>query len=147
MHNWPKTALFCALWVVPMMAQAQDICREVKAMILDIQQDAPLAGELHGVGGCRDFRESSGAMGIICQQVFQYRTTVASRTFSELNQAMNACLHPLATVSQDQAVNHPDFYDLYQYTMDRGTVSVSLKDKASLQRTFVFLRVTGMQAP
>ncbi|WP_120499236.1 hypothetical protein [Roseovarius sp. EL26] len=144
LQNLTKIGVLCAL---PFSAEAQDLCHEVRAIALSLQQGAHQTIELNGVGDCRAVQERAGAKGVFCQQAYPYRAADATSRFMELNRDISECLQSQAVVSQDQTVNHPDFYDLYQYNLDQVTVSVSLKDKASLQQTFVFLRITGMQIP
>jgi hypothetical protein len=47
-------------------------------------------------------------------------------------------------VSDDQNVNHPDFYDAQLFLLDRAKVAVSVKDKSAQESTFVFVSVVPM---
>lgn len=49
------------------------------------------------------------------------------------------CADPITV--PPSVVNHPDSYDLLQFNFGPAIVSVSLKDKAALAKTYVFLRI------
>ena len=76
-----------------------------------------------------------------CKWGFSYRAPAATAAFAAYEQALRQCLGDRATESRDPGVNHPDFYDRRLFQTDSFGVSVSLKDKAALMQTFVFLRV------
>ncbi len=84
----------------------------------------------------------SGTRAYHCGWAFAYRSSRASETFNMLNRDIRRCLGPLETGMKDVHVNHPDSYDLRQYFKDGVTISLALKDKASLQKTYVLLRFT-----
>ncbi|WP_108815505.1 hypothetical protein [Loktanella sp. Alg231-35] len=87
-----------------------------------------------------------GGTQVQCGWPFAYRADEATAAFERLNEAVAACLGPTATASHDQSVNHPDFYDLRLYQAEGQETAVSLKDKAALRQTYVFLR-TARTAP
>ena len=62
--------------------------------------------------------------------------------FDGLLTAVAQCADQDIAPTTDQAVNHPDFYDLRIFTMNNVEVGLSIKDKGGLQKTYVFLRVT-----
>ncbi len=74
----------------------------------------------------------------VCQWRFEYRALEAHTLFEKIGAALEACLGPEAT--QDAPVNHPDSYDLRVFSAKDGAVYLSIKDKAALDATFVFLR-------
>ncbi len=83
-----------------------------------------------------------GGQQVQCGWPFAYRSDEATAAFDRLNETVAACLGPDAASSRDQSVNHPDFYDLRLYHIAGRQTAVSLKDKAALQRTYVFLRIS-----
>jgi len=82
-----------------------------------------------------DFEACDGA---VCQWRFAYRNTQARGLFEHFSAALESCIGP--QVALDGGVNHPDSYDLRQFNAAGGVVFVSIKDKAALQQTIVFLR-------
>jgi hypothetical protein len=78
-----------------------------------------------------------------CGWEFPFRAKQAYDTFDEFDRDVNDCIGQHATVHNDQSVNHPDFYALRRYETEQADVSVSVKDKSALSRTFVFIRVEG----
>jgi hypothetical protein len=44
-------------------------------------------------------------------------------------------------MTADKDVNHPDFYDLQTFQLNGLEIGVSLKDKAGLSETYIFLRI------
>lgn len=78
-----------------------------------------------------------------CGWEFPYREKHAYDTFDEFVREMTECIGHHATLHTDQNVNHPDYYALRRYEMEQAEVSVSVKDKAALGSTFVFIRVQG----
>jgi hypothetical protein len=86
-----------------------------------------------GLGGVKAYH---------CAWEFEYRAEVALSTFARFDTELAACFE--TTSQHDQGVNHPDFYDLREYTVDGAVVRVSLKDKGALQLTYVFVAVEGL---
>ena len=78
-----------------------------------------------------------------CAWEFPYRAAPAYDTFDDLVDRLDQCIGRQATLHSDRSVNHPDFYALRRFEMEQAQVSVSVKDKAALDRTFVFVRVQG----
>ena len=74
---------------------------------------------------------------------FSYRNVEANAAFEALNQSLQSCFGGSAEVAKDQGVNHPDFYEQRRYQLDQVVVTVSIKDKSTLQRTYVFIGVHG----
>ena len=76
-----------------------------------------------------------------CTWEFRLGDADAYTRFDQLGQALRSCIGDRGTLSNDQSVNHPDFYDSRMFLLDNVKVSVSVKDKSALERTFVFLFV------
>ncbi|MEP0990931.1 MAG: hypothetical protein ABJG73_15220 [Tateyamaria sp.] len=83
-----------------------------------------------------------GGTQLHCGWSFTYRASAASEAFEGLVEAVTQCLGDGAVVTTDLNVNHPDFYDLQTFRAGGQEIGVSLKDKAALSETYVFLRVT-----
>lgn len=83
----------------------------------------------------------SGGSQVHCGWVFPYRAPEATVAFERLVRAVATCLGAEASMTADQDVNHPDFYDLQTFQSKGREIGVSLKDKAGLSETYVFLRI------
>ncbi|MEO1139103.1 MAG: hypothetical protein AAFW87_06570 [Pseudomonadota bacterium] len=94
-----------------------------------------IGGFINGVG-VPDFDACEGT---VCQWRFDYRNASAAGLYDMFSQQLEKCLGP--QIITDKGVNHPDSYDLRQYQAKDGMIFVSIKDKAALQQTIVFLRV------
>jgi len=94
---------------------------------------------------CTHSRGLKGVSSLHCAQEFAYRSTDAKTAFGNLLEKVSLCT--IAISRDDQLVSHPDSYDLRQFQLGSGTVSVSLKDKASLAETYLFLRVSQPGTP
>lgn len=75
-----------------------------------------------------------------CYWSFDYREPAAVAAFEAIITALTECLGPDAKRASDLGVNHPDSYDLRLFDSADRQFAVSLKDKAALQQTLVFLR-------
>lgn len=75
----------------------------------------------------------------VCRWSFAYRSAAAEDMFDRLAAHLSTCLGPPG--GEAAPVNHPDSYRLLQFEAKEAVISLSLKDKAALQRSFVFLRV------
>ena len=90
---------------------------------------------------CRRSLVLSGGSQVHCGWVFPYRAPEATVAFERLMTAVSACLGGQATMTADKDVNHPDFYDLQTFQLNGLEIGVSLKDKAGLSETYIFLRI------
>ncbi len=138
------------------VAQARDLCANIDYLIdqsrsqfADIM-DKPTgdAGDhdvtltLAGASYCSVTKKSKSSS-YQCGWEFPYRAQQSYDTFEELVRGVNGCIGQRATLHSDRNVNHPDFYALRRYETEQADVSVSVKDKSALSRTFVFFRVQG----
>lgn len=137
-------------------AKAQDFCASIDALIDHArsgfaaiavestggagEQAASLA--LAGASTCRVTRQGKGRR-YHCAWAFPLRARGAANTFEAFAGQLDACLAGRATLHGDSGVNHPDSYAARRYELERAEVSLSLKDKAALGKTFVFIRVRG----
>ena len=90
---------------------------------------------------CDVVRDLSGQRDFYCSWEYQFREQAAQDRFDALQLAITECFAGDLSVRNDPDVNHPDFYDLRQYRRGTLALSVSLKDKGDLQKTYVFLRI------
>lgn len=136
-----QMALSGAIAMMANAAQA-DLCRDIEAVDAQTNRVAltlPLTGK---PTTCRQSLMLGGGAQLHCGWAFPYRSDAASQAFEHLVRTVATCLGDEARITADLDVNHPDYYDLQTFTLERREVGVSLKDKATLAQTFVFLRVT-----
>ena len=138
------TARFATVLVLSMTAgtAAQaDLCKGILALG---SQGADIILTLPGTDETAQCTRSlvlSGGSQVHCGWAFSYRATAATNAFEHLVNTVTGCLGGAAHVTADQDVNHPDFYDLQTFQLNGREIAVSLKDKAALSQTYVFLRV------
>lgn len=68
----------------------------------------------------------------------------AERAFRSLSEEVGACLAP-ATAREDASVNHPDFWASSYFELPGQAISVSLKNKLLLKKSFVSIQVDGLK--
>lgn len=88
---------------------------------------------------CGQFLDSASQPAQFCQWQFPYRSKAAKDAYLASETALDGCFNKQA--ADTNAVNHPDSYDQLLYTTDEHLISLSLKDKAQLNSTFLFLRI------
>lgn len=81
----------------------------------------------------------NGARSLHCAWPFAYRSVQGTSAFDAMLAAVGDCAVSIPT--EPSRVNHPDSYELRQFRLGGATVSVSLKDKSALARTYLFLRI------
>ncbi|EBA02046.1 hypothetical protein RB2150_10649 [Rhodobacterales bacterium HTCC2150] len=99
-----------------------------------------LCGAAQADGPCDNTTECT-ADSLTCTWAFPYRAKEADNKFKKTLFDIQTCLGPNAKSNKDTGVNHPDSYDLWVIESDRTTARVSLKDKAALEKTYVFLQL------
>ena len=135
-------------------AQAEDFCQRIDQLIVQSRShfaeisskpdggtgahDEPMA--IAGASFCTLAKTLDGAI-YHCGWEFPYRAERAYETFDEFVRGVDDCIGQRAALHSDHSVNHPDFYDLRRFELEQTDVSVSVKDKAALGRTIVFIRV------
>jgi len=127
-HLWIGCAA-AALAVLVAGPTRADVCKWIRSV-----QDTPAPGAT-----CQTYTTTQGDAGIACRWAFGFRDPVATEFADKLWSGLSMCTgnDPVAT---DAPVNHPDSYGLRTMHTPDGTVSVSVKDKGGLTKTFVFLR-------
>ncbi|MEM6374950.1 MAG: hypothetical protein AAF686_01840 [Pseudomonadota bacterium] len=106
-----------------------------EAHATDVPADLPAAQTAHVICSARP--------DLVCQWSFDYRSAAANALFGHISADLVACLGPAKAL--EPGVNHPDSYQLRQFEAPERLISLSLKDKASLEQSFVFLRVDKSQ--
>ncbi|MDJ0613743.1 MAG: hypothetical protein QNJ29_08690 [Rhizobiaceae bacterium] len=115
--------------------------------VADVMQLVDGTKLLPTANNCQLALQLSGGKELICFWQFDYRSTSATEHLRRLNKLISLAIDQGEVPQDDQDVNHPDFYDLRTYTINGADIAVSLKDKAALDQTFVFLRASKSQQP
>ena len=88
---------------------------------------------------CGTYLDEAGQDATFCQWTFAYRSSPAKEAFLATETALDGCYTKTGVVGTD--VNHPDSYDQVFYSAGSQAISLSLKDKAQHQATYLFLRI------
>lgn len=112
------TASFCCAQA----ASTKELCTELGGSVDDWAQ-------LPGSPDC----DVTGKAGH-CRWTFAFRAPEAQALFSQLVDGA-ACWD----LERDEGVNHPDSYDAVLVSTANGAVRISIKDKAALGQTLVFV--------
>lgn len=91
---------------------------------------------------CRESALLGGITQHSCYWVFDYRAEQAATWLNTLRSQVEDCMGPDTAMAGDAQVNHPDSFDLHQYEGQGRRVALSLKDKAGLNQTLVFLSIS-----
>lgn len=91
---------------------------------------------------CRFSTDISGAKSTNCSWAYPYRSEAAAREFAAMLDAVAGCAVRADDDAADAPVNHPDSYELHLFRAAGGEIGLSLKDKAALDATYIFLRTT-----
>jgi hypothetical protein len=133
---------------LPSVLRAEDFCGDIAYLIE--QSRAGFAGISSGVekGGMTllDASECAVSTSSIpksysCTWAFDFRAGATYETYEEIRARLDGCIGEASTTRDDRGVNHPDFYAARHYLLKQTDISVSIKDKGELRKTFVFLRV------
>ncbi len=89
---------------------------------------------------CQRSLTLAGSSQDVCYWTYTYRESRAQDRFDMWSQALLACYGAENANLSDQPVNHPDSYTLHRFQSDTTEISLSLKDKAGLGQTLVFLQ-------
>ncbi len=77
-----------------------------------------------------------------CRWDYGYRTSDAAELLRTINIDIQRCLGIQSRKIED-GVNHPDTYEQRLYRLGDINISLSLKDKAALNQSFVSLQISG----
>lgn len=148
-----SAAAACLALPFALAAAAAEPCTGMQSLIVLAQSNfsasaaggsVPTAPQVRGADATCGVSPSLDGRNLYhCAWEFPYRSAQAPETFDALLGLIRGCFGDSADLRRDQGVNHPDSYDLRQARLDGVDFSVSIKDKAALNATFVFLRVQG----
>lgn len=102
--------------------------------------DCDLGQSMTGQPKCGTNRVLGGATETTCAWSFDYRAKEAKAHFDWVQERLQSCYHISGENLPDHRVNHPDSYTLWQFYIEDQQISLSLKDKAALRQSLVFLR-------
>ncbi|MCP5071700.1 MAG: hypothetical protein GY947_00185 [Rhodobacteraceae bacterium] len=150
----PKTPLRLVIlaalaWAAP--AQSGTFCEGIAEIAEPSPQTSP-AALLQGLlfdtelaeamtpeaAECGTSRIENGLL--VCSWSFAYRADEATAAYARATKIARTCLTDNAVATVDQGVSHPDYYEATHFPVAGGDLAVSLKDKAALQTTLVFVR-------
>ncbi len=136
-----RIALVLLLW--PAIASA-DRCAELRGLVeyaeAGLLRPAPV--EIYTVSlDCSISHDERGGTTYLCHWTFPYRDAAATTAFEALDEDIRQCFKEAMALPADSAVNHPDSYQLRRYRHGKLVISASLKDKAALGQSLVFLRI------
>lgn len=137
----PICALACFL--TGTAAQA-DLCSKIRSLPAQKGEMTLTLSGANRTTVCTRSLMLSGGSQVHCGWAFPYRAVAASKTFQQLLADVKDCTDG-ASAAADPDVNHPDFYELQTFRLSDTEVGVSLKDKAALEETYVFLRVAPLR--
>lgn len=135
-------AVCIALTMSAGSACASVLCEEMRALKADASDLQMTLPGSDATANCTRSLVLAGGTQVHCGWAFSYRAPEATRAFERLVASVGDCLGDSAAVTADLDVNHPDFYDLQTFQLGGQEIGVSLKDKAALSETYVFLRIT-----
>ncbi|MEM9577847.1 MAG: hypothetical protein AAF999_12635 [Pseudomonadota bacterium] len=113
------------------------------ALDCDVLQRFATDNELFPLNGklpqCTRSRTLGGGTSDDCHWSFPYRSEAAYSSFARVSKQLQSCSGDVQ-FEQEPRVNHPDSYDQITATIGDTDLSLSLKDKAALSETLIFLR-------
>ena len=95
-----------------------------------------------GIATCQTSLVQSGGEQMSCWWAFDYRSAEARIRLDDIRAGIETCLEGQGALPGDAQVNHPDSFELHRYEGPTMRAAVSLKDKAGLGQSLVFLSLT-----
>ena len=136
-----KAALVLNLLANPVCAKPLVRCNQLQAMLHDVRAGGIAPYDLAGAERCFISTSMNGTKTHHCVWSFPFRDVAAGEGFLATVSEIETCFPNISEPADDKPVNHPDSYDLRQYDVGENTLTISLKDKGALGRTYVFLGV------
>ena len=136
------------LLAVATPARAQDACTPLSQTLAAARQNfdawsaTPNVPRFDQAKACDLALTASGQRVYSCRWAWSYRSDKAAETFAALDRRIQRCL-AVPAGSPEAGVNHPDSYRQHIYQSGDIRLSLSLKDKAALAQSLVFLLVRG----
>lgn len=134
-----RLALTLVIVASPSMGGASSLCDELAALTKSDAETVSVARAPAESATCTRSIGLGGTKALHCGWPFGYRSAEAQIAFEAMLGDVRQCADPITV--PPSVVNHPDSYDLLQFNFGPAIVSVSLKDKAALAKTYVFLRI------
>lgn len=125
------------LAALPLASETSQACEPFQYLETFTQADHAPSGS-----SCATYLSQVSSTGISCHWQFAYRDAAAEVLASKLWSGLMTCRAGQER-AEDLPVNHPDSYFLRVWDVDTGVYRLSIKDKAALGATFVFLRFEG----
>ena len=111
------------------------LCNSAKAILAGDTGVPSLEGR-----ACDLVRSGDGLDQYFCTVEFAFRSLSATAAYDRYIAEMRACFGA-PEVPIGPAVNHPDSYHQKVFVVDGEHISIALKDKGALQKTYVFVRL------
>ena len=105
------------------------------------EQNTPRKPKINGADQCASATGEGGSEIYYCSWQFPFRSGEARQLFTQLDAQVDSCLNTDSASTSDQPVNHPDSFWLNTYQLEKSKLSISVKDKSSLGKSLLFLRV------
>ena len=126
-------------------AAADSFCANIDRLVAEVPNDfSGVTLKFEGASDCT-VRSLLHGKSYHCTWDFPHRDDEAYETFENIRQKLEDCLDDNAIRSDDQDVNHPDFYDARIFQLGEVKLAVSVKDKSMLGATFVFFSVAPLK--
>ena len=116
-------------------AHSEALCASAKAVLAGGSDVPALEGR-----ACDLVRSGDGLDQYFCAKEFAFRSDAATRAYEAYVTEIRACFGA-DEVPIGPAVNHPDSYHQTVFAVNNRHISVALKDKGALQKTYVFVRL------
>ncbi|MDH3665933.1 MAG: hypothetical protein OEN23_03295 [Paracoccaceae bacterium] len=147
MKHRAKVALvsLVAMLAASELASADTDCGVMLRLIEAARNGEALRPAPRGAEECGRSVNLAGQTAVHCAWAFALRAPEARAFFDGVAGSVTTCFGTEIKPIRDLGVNHPDSYDLRQYRIEDVTLSISLKDKAALGKTYVFARAERQQ--
>lgn len=116
-------------------ARSEALCASAKAVLAGGPDVPNIEGR-----ACDLVRSGDGLDQYFCSKEFEFRSNAATVAYEAYVGEIRACFSA-TEVPIGPAVNHPDSYHQTVFSVEGRHISVALKDKGALQKTYVFVRL------
>lgn len=89
---------------------------------------------------CGTAKGMDGKISNHCYWAFDFRSDSAKVAYRTLHQKFSECSQTQGDM-RDEGVNHPDSYTLENFDFGTHDIALSLKDKAALNQTLMFVHL------
>ena len=119
--------------------QALPTCVELSTFLADGDNRAAFKG----ADTCRTTRQLGGGSAYHCAWSYPYRSKHSRTALQTFLARIESCEGVARSTQPETGVNHPDTYEQWVFRVAGRTISVSLKDKAQLDRSYLFLGISA----